>query len=288
MSEESAPLPPISDEAIRSDMHAAMSALRTLPPAGTRGITSDLSIDETLLLHGAGWEPRDLVTGVSVQMIPYGAFMTPVGQSRTFEVPSATQAVMEAFRLAADRVRQECARVEASGAVGVEVEVEIESRHVRVTFTGTAVRPIGTPARASRPFCTDLSTRDFILLERAGWAPVDLAVGASFVGAPLRGLGQFIAQTTQNMELENLTQALQDAREKAMERMQAEAIAAGAGGVVDVSILDGPLGHSRHILGFICYGTSVSLMADSHRFIEPELVLPLDSYAGFEATSLRE
>jgi hypothetical protein len=33
-------------------------------------VTSDLSIDEALLLHAAGWEPVDLVCGVAVVSVP--------------------------------------------------------------------------------------------------------------------------------------------------------------------------------------------------------------------------
>ena len=270
------------------DLRQAIAALASAPPSGTPSVTSDLTIDESLLLHSAGFEPADLVTGTSVQSIPYGSFMIPYGQGAPVQIPYATQAVVEAFRVSAERLRYECARAGGTGVVGVEVDVEIESQSALVVFTGTAIRPV-KPTRAvqGRPFVTDLSVRDFILLLRAGWEPLDIATGASFVGAPLRGLRQVIAQSAQNVELTNLTQALQEAREEAMERMQRDAIGANASGVVNVSILDGPLGHSRHILAFICYGTAVRLTADKHQRIEPELVLPLDDNLGFEATSLR-
>lgn len=271
------------------DLKRAIAALGSPPQTGTRSVTSDLSIDESLLLHGAGFEPADLVTGTSVQSIPYGSFMIPYGQGGPVEIPYATQAVVEAFRQSAERLRHECARAGGSGIVGVEVEVEIERQSAMVVFTGTAIRPIKpTQNVQGRPFVTDLSVRDFVLLRRAGWEPLDIAAGASFVGSPLRGLRQVVAQTSQNVELTNLTQALQNAREEAVETMQREAIGASANGVVDVTIMDGPLGHSRHILAFICFGTAVRLTADTHQRIEPELVLPVDDdNLDFEATSLR-
>ena len=273
---------------MKDEMRAAVAALHSPPKAGSSSITSDLTIDESLLLHGGGFEPADLVTAVSVQAIPYGSFMIPYGQTEPAEVTYATEAVTEAFRSAAGRLRNVCAQAGGFGAVGVEVEVEIGVQTAKVAFTGTAVRPIGgAPKEPVRPFVTDLSTKDFVLLLRAGWEPVDLASGASFVAAPYRGLRQSIAQTTQNVELPNLTQAFQDAREKAMERMQHDALGSSAQGIVDVSIIDGPLGHACHVFVFICYGTAVHLVADRHQRIEPELVLPLDDYSGFEATSLR-
>jgi uncharacterized protein YbjQ (UPF0145 family) len=271
-----------------TDMQQAIAALATPAPKGTRSVTSDLTIDESLLLHGMGFEPTDLVSGVSVMSIPWGTFNIPYGQGSPVELPYATQAVLDGFRVAEERIRHEAANSGGSGIVGVSVDVEIERLSVTVTMVGTSIRQIGaTKASVGRPFMTDLSVRDFALLLRGGWAPLDLVAGASFVGSPLRGLRQTLAQTGQNIELTTLTQALQDAREKAMERMQSAALGERATGVVDVKIIDGPLGHSRHILVFICYGTAVHLTAESHQRIEPDLVLPVDDYSGFEAASIK-
>lgn len=273
---------------MKDDLRRAIAALASPPARGTRSVTSDLTIDETLLLHGAGYEPVDLVTGTSVQAIPYGSFMIPYGQGGPVPVPYATQAVVEAFRAATSRLRYECARAEGAGIVGVDVEVEVGQQSVLVAFAGTAVRSVSKAPRPGRPFATDLSVRDFVLLQRAGWEPLDIAAGASIVGSPLRSARQVVAQTSQNVELTNLTQALQNAREEAMELLQREAMGARASGVVDVSIIAGPLSHSRHIFAFICYGTAVHLTAEKHRRIEPELVVPVDDpVADFQATSLR-
>ncbi len=270
------------------DFKRAVAALANRPSAKTRSVTSDLTIDESLLIHGAGYEPVDLVTGTSLQAIPYGTFMIPAGQGGPIAIPSATQAVVDAFGRAADRLRHECARSGGAGIVGVDVEVEIEQTSALVALTGTAVRSMSQAPRVGRPFATDLSVRDFVLLGRAGWEPLDLVAGASFVGSPLRSARQVLAQTSQSVELTSLTQALQSAREEAMELMQREAMNAGASGVLDVSIIDGPLGHSHHILAFICYGTAVHLTADQHQHITPELVVPVDDdLRAFEATSMR-
>lgn len=273
---------------IKAEMQAAVKASQSPPPSNKRSTTSDLSIDETLLLHGMGYEPTDLVTGVSVMSIPYGTFITPYGQGAPMELPYATRAVNEAFRLAAERLRHECANSNGFGVVGVRVEVEISGQTATVAFAGTAVTPItGTKPHPGRPFVTDLSVRDFVLLERAGWEPIDLSVGASFVAAPLQGIRQVLSQAGQNVELPIITQALQTAREQAMEQMQSQAIASKASGIVDVTILDGPLGHSKHVVAFICYGTAIRLVTERHQRIEPQLVLPIDDNTGFEASSVR-
>ncbi|HLI15416.1 MAG TPA: heavy metal-binding domain-containing protein [Acidimicrobiales bacterium] len=270
------------------DLRAALAALGAPPPAG-RAATSDLSVDESLLLHGAGFEPADLVSGVSIQSIPFGSFGAVVGQREPVELAAATEAVTGAFRASAERLRAECAAAGGAGVVGVDVELGIGRLAVQVSLCGTAVRPLGARRPGGvRPFVTDLSVQDYVLLARAGFEPVDLVSGASLVAAPLRSLRQLVAQAGQNVELDNLTRALQDARERAMERLQRSALGAGATGVVDVSILDAPLGHARHVLAFVCYGTALRLAAERPRRLEPELVLPLDDPArAFEARSLR-
>jgi uncharacterized protein YbjQ (UPF0145 family) len=138
------------------------------------------------------------------------------------------------------------------------------------------------------PFVSDLSARDFTLLERAGWMPVGLAFGASFVYAPRRTAGAAMKQSTQNVELTNYTEAMYSARESAMERMQQSALQAGGEGVVEVKVTEGPMSFARHAVGFTAWGTAVRLVAEAHQFVRPEFVLPLDdAVVTFEAESLR-
>jgi uncharacterized protein YbjQ (UPF0145 family) len=190
-----------------SEMQLAIGALAVAPAKSARSVTSDLTIDESLLLHGMGFEPTDLVTGVAVMAIPWGTFNIAYGQSSPVELPYATQAVLEGFRIAQERIRHEAANSGGSGVVGVSVDVEVAQMSVTVSMTGTAVSTIGAPSKSvGRPYMTDLSVRDFALLLRAGWAPLDLVSGASFVGSPLQGFRQTLAQAGQNIELRTLTQ----------------------------------------------------------------------------------
>ena len=106
------------------------------------------------------------------------------------------------------------------------------------------------------PFVSDLSARDFTLLQRAGWMPVGLAFGASFVYAPRRTAGTAIKQKSQNVELTNYTEAMYSARESAMERMQHSALEVGGQGVVEVKVTEGPdaLRPPRHRLHGLGHG----------------------------------
>jgi uncharacterized protein YbjQ (UPF0145 family) len=268
----------------REELRQAMAALERGEnhTEGAAGATSELSIDETLLLHSIGWEPVDLVFGVSWWSIPWGAW-----QWQTGEVLEASSAFAGALGEAAEQLRDECGRAGGAGVVGVTIELRVVSHHVDVSLTGTAVRRTGS--RSSGPeFISDLSGRDFALLSRSGWWPLGLVAGASFVVAPRRGAREWASQQRQNLELPNLTQALYQAREGAMGRMEEDARAAGADGVINVKLREGPLGYNARILQFVAVGTAVHLRDEQHRNIAPTMVVPLDdAVRQFEAESLR-
>jgi len=275
---------------VRAEMLKGAQSLATpAPPSNARGITSDLSVDEALLLHAAGWEPLDLVCGVAVVSVPVGVWNWGRGA-----ISLASDAHDAAVDQAARQLRGECGKVHGHGVVGVRVEVAVRTHHIDVELVGTAVRPMdgkdprGADAAQAMPFVSDLSARDFTLLQRAGWIPVGLAFGASFVYAPRRTAGAAMKQTTQNVELTNYTQAMYSARESAMEKMQRSALQVGGQGVVEVKVTEGPMSFARHAVGFTAWGTAVRLMADAHQFVRPEVVLPLDdAVVTFEAESLR-
>jgi uncharacterized protein YbjQ (UPF0145 family) len=272
---------------VRAEMLRGAQALATpAPPSRERGITSDLSVDEALLLHAAGWEPLDLVVGVAVVSVPVGVWNWGRGA-----ISLASDAHNAAVDQAARLLRGECGKVHGHGVVGVRVEVSVQTHHIDVELVGTAVRPMagqsskdarGTDAALAMP------ARDFTLLQRAGWMPVGLAFGASFVYAPRRSAGTAMKQTRQNVELTNYTEAMYSARESAMEKMQHSALEVGGQGVVQVKVTEGPMSFARHAIGFTAWGTAVKLVAEAHQFVQPHMVLPLDdAVITFEAESLR-
>ncbi|MGH9028102.1 MAG: hypothetical protein ACRDV4_00570, partial [Acidimicrobiales bacterium] len=141
---------------LRDEVRQAVTAVaHSSAAAGTHGngraTTSDLTIDETLLLHSAGWEPVDLVYGISWWSIPWG-----VWQWTTGEVQEASAAFTGAVDQAAKLLRQSCEQAGGSGVLGVEVGVRVSSHHVSIELTGTAVRRTGTGSHRFE-FVSDLS-----------------------------------------------------------------------------------------------------------------------------------
>jgi uncharacterized protein YbjQ (UPF0145 family) len=258
-------------------------------PAKATAVTSDLSIDETLLLHSVGWEPVDLVFGASIVSVPAGVWNWGNG-----EIVQASEAHTKAVEEACRHTERQCSHVKGFGVVGVGVDVAIHPHHIDVRLLGTAVRPTKPNAAEKRQFDTrggfisDLSARDFVLLRQAGWAALGLTFGTSFVYAPRRSAGTVLQQKGQNVELTNLTTAMYAARESAMERMQASALSLGGQGVVAVRVNEGPVTFASHSIQFSAIGTAVSLATDAHQYCQPQVVLPLDDIlVQFDATSLR-
>ncbi len=269
---------------LKAEMLRATAALAQPPAARAARMTSDLSIDEELVLHSIGWEPVELVGGMSTHSIPYGVWNWGQG-----EIAWASQAYTRSFARATERIHAECTKAGARGVVGVHVAWEVHRHHIDVTLVGTAVRPVGGNGLSADPvFVSDLSGRDFALLHRAGWTPLGLAAGASFVYAPRRSVGTAMKQKGQNVELTNFTEAMYAAREAAMERMQSAALGLEGTGVVEVKVTEGPMDFAHHAVGFTAYGTVVRLVAGEHHHVGARMILPLDDpVRAFDVTSLR-
>ena len=256
---------------LKAEVRRAMASLETPAPYGG-STTSDLSIDEELNLHSIGWEPVELVSGLSVVSVPWGAWNWGQG-----EISAASEAHDQAFRYAIARLHNDAAAAGGHGVVGVHIARSVHPRHIELALLGTAVRPIGASVVTEHDvFVSDLSARDFTLLMVSGWQPLGLAYGASFVYAPRRSVGAVLQQRSQNVELTNFTEAMYSAREGAMERMQAMALALEGTGVVDVTVIEGPMPFAPHAVEFASWGTVVRRATDAHRRLHPRMVVSLD------------
>jgi uncharacterized protein YbjQ (UPF0145 family) len=87
-----------------------------------------------------------------------------------------------------------------------------------------------------------------------------------------RGPLKTIGQTGRNVELPNFTQALYEARELAMQRMQQEAQELGAEGIVGVTLSEKSHGWGSHVIEFFAIGTAI-VSTGSETAIEPPIAV---------------
>ena len=240
------------------------------------GFTSDLTIDEVLLVEEVGFEPVDLVMGSSYFHIGWQNSIW----SANMELGDIGRMMHSARRVAIDRMTQQAITAGADGIVGVRLEVEREGHNAEFTVIGTAVRRrVGDGAqwrqRNGAPFTCDLSGADFWALVRAGFRPVVFSFGVCVYHVAHQTLGQWFSTVAQNAEMPTFTQALYDARELAMGRMQYDALTAGAtAGLVGVSVDESNHGWDSHIIEMIAIGTGVAPILDAtHELHDPPTMI---------------
>jgi uncharacterized protein YbjQ (UPF0145 family) len=261
----------------------AMARLEELKPGHKGGLfTSDLTVNEFLLVKEAGFSPLGLVLGTSIYHVGL-----QIGRwSKNQELDVLSQAMYHARELAMTRMEAEADVLGADGIVGVRLEVDFKewgSDIAEFLAVGTAVRadpgnPAGTSWRNAKgqPFTSDLSGQDFYTLIRTGYAPLGLTMGTCVYHIAHRSLGNVLGNIGQNTELPLFTQALYDARELAMARMQAEAEALQAEGVVGVQLHQRNHSWGAHTTEFMAIGTAVRPYRDDHVIERPQFVLGLD------------
>jgi len=240
--------------------------------------TSDLSVNEFLLVKEAGFEPLGLVVGSSIYHI--GLQVRRWSQNQELNV--LTQSMYHARELAMTRMEEEADQLGADGVVGVRLDV---GRHewggdlAEFIAIGTAVKhSAGQLHRApnGRPFTSDLSGQDFWTLLSAGYRPLGLVLGNCVYHVAHQNIGGWVSRIGRNREMPNYTQALYDARELAMERMQAEAESLEAQGMVGVELHEHTHGWGSHVIEFLAIGTAILPIREDHQIATPQLMLSLN------------
>ena len=256
----------------------AMRRLAEMRPGSPSALfTSDLSVNEFLLVREAGFRPLGLVLGSSIYHVGI-----QVGRwGKNMEMDRLSQAMYHARELAMTRMEAEADALGADGIVGVRLDIEFKefgNDLAEFVAVGTAVKADddGTWRNdAGVPFTSDLSGQDFWTLLRAGYAPLGMVMGSCVYHiAHQRGMSA-LGNVGRNVEIPQFTEALYDARELAMSRMQAEAEELHAEGIVGVQLLSLPHRWGGHTTEFFAIGTAVRPLRADHTIPPPQLVLPM-------------
>lgn len=220
----------------------------TAAPGAARRFTSDLSAPELAVVGQTGAAPLGQVLGSAVYHI--GAqWRAPNwrdsdrGRAFGYELDVVTQGFVNARQLALGRLRQEAALLGATVVVGVRLRrTAIPEAEALFEFTaaGTALREPGRPG-SNAPVLSNLSGPEYALLRQAGCRPAALVAGnCSYYQIPSPATQRLTNRPggawQPNQELPEYSRAIAEARTRAMQRLHAEARAAGAQGVVGVRV----------------------------------------------------
>jgi uncharacterized protein YbjQ (UPF0145 family) len=261
----------------------AMTRLRELRPETAGSIfTSDLSVNEFLLVREAGFTPLGMVLGTSVYHMGI-----QIGRwSKNQELDVLSQALYHARELAMTRMEAEADVLGGDGIVGVRLEIDYKewgSDIAEFLAVGTAVKADAdrwpdTTWRNDRnqPFTSDLSGQDFWTLVQTGYVPLGLVMGSCVYHVAHRGLRTVLSNVGRNTELPQFTQALYDARELAMGRMQSEAEQLHAEGIVGVQLSQENHRWGAHTTEFFAIGTAVRPLRPDHVIAQPQMVVTLN------------
>jgi uncharacterized protein YbjQ (UPF0145 family) len=270
---------PRAGTAVPADVPSdALERLRETTESGSRLFTSDLSVNEFLLVEEAGFTPLGLVMGSSIYQI---GLQTRRWSSST-ELDKLTQAMYTARELAMSRMEEEADVLGADGVVGVRLDVnyyEWGKSTAEFIAIGTAVkaRDGGSWRNVEgKPFTSDLSGQDFWTLLQTGFAPLGLVLGTCVYHVAHRSLGSALGSAGRATELPTFTQALYDARERAMTRMEDEAQRLQAEGIVGVQLVERSHMWGSHTIEFLAIGTGVRSLRPDHVVPPPVPVVSMD------------
>ena len=268
------PPPPVS---LPEAAQRRLDDLRRRASAGRALATTDLSVDELMLVHEAGFDPVGMVMGSSVYHL--GFQWSSITQSQEMQV--LTAAMYNARELAMSRMEAEAAALEADGVVGVDLDIRFMNWGDAVgefTAVGTAVRSRngGTWRQPNGlPFTSDLSGQAFWKLVRTGYRPLGLVLGNCVYHVGRQKMGMFGGW--KNKEMDVYTQCLYEARELAMSRMQVEAEQLGAQVVVESRITHHQHIWESHVMEFFAIGTAATSLSDTHEYPQPQVVVSVDN-----------
>src|SRR5574337_1801566 len=201
----------MSDNDLHADLPShAHERLKEMRGSGGRRrlFTSDLSVNEFLLIKECGFEPAGLVVGSSIYHIGYQA----ARWTKNEEMQVLTQALYHARELAMTRMEEEAAELGADGIIGVRLTVkhlswntdlaEFVALGTAVYHKDSAMNGQQSPYKTvdGKPFTSDLSGQDFWTLLKSGYRPVGMVMGNCVYHIAHQSFGQVFRQIGQNVE----------------------------------------------------------------------------------------
>lgn len=207
-----------------------------------------------------GLEPVGIVVGKAV----YHIGLAPAKWDDNRELEYLTQALYNGRLAAESRMLDEAQQLGADGVIDITVELNRwnwAEDLADIEFRGTAVRYVGDgqlrKCPDGRPFTTAGTATALWWWFYAGYQPVRYVFGSCVYHLAHQGVRSTISRVGRNVELIPYTQALYDARELALTRVQTEAKSLGASALWSYLQSVHQRGWGAHVLEFLVYASSV-------------------------------
>jgi uncharacterized protein YbjQ (UPF0145 family) len=208
-------------------------------------IISGMSGNEIYCLAQKGLVPGEIVVGNSVCSMGLGGAIGSFGQALAGgEIRAVTELISGGRHAAIQRMEEEARRHGAIGITSVVTELRTLAGYTEFLAQGTGVHPTAPQSNEGSPhvFSSAASGMELFCHLDAGYRPVRFVMGniayALGIGRGLTGSLRTFAQG----EVHEYSTMYNAIRHHALERLRAEASAAGANSVVDVIIQMLPFG----------------------------------------------
>lgn len=233
----------------------------------------------------SGFAPHHFVFGNVAYSIGVGGSMLGALRGlRRGEVPQYTQVFDRTRHLALSRIKAEAKKSGANAVIGIQTSITPLLGAQEMLMLGTASTHPALNAYAADPVTSDMTNEEMWNLVNIGYLPMSLVMGVSVYALGLTsGLFAF-GKSLAGGEVNTLTELLYEAREKAFDRLQADAQKYNADEIIGVKTRVYDLGGG--LVEIMAIGTAVkkfpgvttrldtlppqAIIQDRETFIEPD------------------
>jgi uncharacterized protein YbjQ (UPF0145 family) len=249
------------------------------PPFGHGGATAGFSTcadaQELYCQIDAGFTPHSFVFGNVAYSIGVGGNIGGAlrGLSRG-EVPQYSEIFDRTRHLALTRIKDAALKAGANAVIGIETAIMPLLGTQEMMMTGTASTHPALAAYSSNPVTSDMTNQELWNLVNIGYLPLELVMGVSVYSLGFASGVAAFAKSIAGGSMENLSELLYEAREKAFERIQQAAQACGADEVVGVKTRVYDLGGG--LVEFMVIGTAVKKIegiTTKHENLPPQTII---------------
>jgi uncharacterized protein YbjQ (UPF0145 family) len=206
-----------------------------------------------------GFKPIQYVIGNVAYSIGLGGnvfgFLRSLGRG---EVKEYSEIFDKTRHLALERITREARQCKANAVIGINTTITPFLGSQEMLMLGTASWHPALSEYVTEPITSDMTNEELWNMVNIGYMPIRLVMGVSVYSLGIVGGIKSLFKSMVRGEVNVLTSLLYEAREKALDRIQADAKRHGADDVVGVKIHVYELGGG--LIEFLAIGTAVKKM----------------------------